>query len=183
MKKILLLFLISVKFCYGQSPLQTERGKKLIAEYMRENLNDLKNYQPISTSFIKEMSTYYFSYTSDSISNEIAKRISKLGSEKNLLEVKRGYQSKYDSTQVAHMLSPQFENIEYRVDSISNSIKYLHNMNDSLELAYIPLFVGYVGYHKFRGGNKMGGIILTTWRFTFDKGITEIVKVKTDSDE
>ena len=150
---------------------------------MRGNLNDLKNYQPISTSFIKAMTNYNSTSLADSINNEIIRRIDKLVSEESLLKVKRDYQSKYDSAQVVHMLSPYYENIEHRVDSISNSIKYLENINDSLKHAYTPFLIGYLGYHKFRGGNKMGGIVLTTWRFTFDIRISKIIDVKTETDE
>ena len=100
--KYLLFLLISFShiICFSQTPIQKEKAKKLIFEYMQENLNDIKNYQAVSTIMFRDSSKYESSLEALKNQLDIQNINSELSSMQSLLDTKSDYYTKYDSLQV-----------------------------------------------------------------------------------
>ena len=100
--KHLLSLLISLChiICFTQTPIQKEKAKKLIFEYMQENLNDIKNYQAVSTIMFRDSSKYESSLEALKNQLNIQNINSELSSMQSLLDTKSDYYTKYDSLQV-----------------------------------------------------------------------------------
>ena len=78
------------------------------------------------------------------------------------------------------MLSSQFDGFEKKADSLLNKRIEIQKLDDSNNTNFTTKFIGFVVVHKFRAGNKMGGVILTNWYFKFNTDVTIITEVITN---
>ena len=132
-------------------------AEKLVGQYMLENLNDFKSYEPISYSLIDTlMSKLIFTETlADYVINKLGKYNQFVD---NNPEDKR-------TLEVAKLMIPST------------------NIILSLNQTYPKIPIGWMTIHKCRSIDKVGRLKLGEWTFGFDLDMTKIIYIESDFPE
>ncbi len=161
MKKIILLVCAITALCScGKS--NEDKARELIEAKLKTTMNDWNSYEFVEMSKVDSVFTLFMhSEEAKSLDDQISKTKSKISE----YSVDKDFPLLYGArTKVMADSIPILEQIR---DS-------LQNLYDKKEEAYKGEFNGYKTKFTFRGNNKLGGKILTSSMYLFNKDITEI---------
>ncbi len=143
--------------CAGKSYLITpdDKAKKLIKEYITNNLGDLGSYEPITTS--PTDSTFYQPYWD---------------------EVWERYNSVKDSLDKMYYIYMDLGLYDKAIDATKESRKFNDDFFASIDtLSYEH--DGYGVFHKFRAANHFGGKEIFMLYFALNKELDSVISVDT----
>lgn len=161
MKKIILLVCAITALCScGKS--NEDKARELIEAKLKTTMNDWNSYEFVEMSKVDSVFTLFMHSEEGST---IREELSQLRSKRVEYEVNAGYTSIYGER--AKIMQDSIPILENMIDS-------LQNLYDKKEEAYKGEFNGYKTKFTFRGNNKLGGKILTSSMYLFNKDITEI---------
>lgn len=146
MKKLIFVFVVLLALISSCSKTPEQKAQQSIKDYLQKNLNDAKSYESV------EFGTLLFDSTSydDTEAGKIFKEIE--------------YKYEYDSIVSGISNELQKEFIESKQKYEDAKVNY-----DTELLKFKPEFKGYTIRHKYRGKNKMGGVVLESKYFIMDK--------------
>ena len=173
MKKLLVFLFLMPFVLYSQTPQQKIKAKLLIQKYMNENLNDIQSYAPVQTTFEIDSSRFKGSIEEGKLENRLNELYADLENWKEVERKSTILRDNYNDT--SFKISP--ENARAKSDSIRNDIKTTSNELNEKRIKYKPVLIGFIGTHKFRAKNAMGGVILREWYFLFDPKFITIFNV------
>jgi len=166
-----LIFGVVFVGCKQQS--NEERAKKLIAEWMNENIDDISNYQPVSFSELDSVFTEFID------TDEYLKLF-------NLASIGGPYDRRRAFFQELANIERDFRNFSQQQVYLDSVRFYINKAREVLALidekseAYAGEFVGWIMTHRFRASNALGAIIMQEMDFYFDKEIIKIVDIDFD---
>jgi len=150
---------------FSCSPSKEDRAKKLIKEYMMENLKDPSSYQPVSFS---KMDSVYSSYLETE--------------EYEKLYGKNGLQSIFKMKSMEFEAQSSVAETKKETVRLLDSALYYSKKYDELESVYSEKvnsyqgkeFIGWSLNLKYRAKNSFGGLDFGEKYFRFDKDVTKI---------
>ncbi len=187
MKRIVLL-LIALLAMGSEINAQTrfEKAKVAIRNYLRENLDDYKSYEPVRYSKLDSLFTsieddFSFNVEFDRVHN-CTQRLKELGLDLSVNESDERIDRMIASAN-SILAQIEAEPNKYVVGAATNfklqkiELESLKRYNSYLKKAmdnFKPKFVGWKMKHKFRSKNTYGGTTLGEYLFEFDKNIKVI---------
>ena len=164
MKKIILLVcaITALCSCGGSGNQNEKKVREVVEAKLKTEMNDWSSYEFVEMSKVDSVFTLFMhSEEAKSLDDQISKTKSKISE----YSVDKDFPLLYGArTKVMADSIPILEQIR---DS-------LQNLYDKKEEAYKGEFNGYKTRFTFRGNNKLGGKILTSSMYLFNKDITEI---------
>ena len=164
MKKILLLLIMGlIVISCSKSPEKV--AQQLIKEWLNENMDDIKSYEPVKFGQLDTICPKWESI--DSIKASAVEWEQIIADNKSMLIEYKSVLKPLDVEQIK-------ENIRVGEFLYAEDLQLIQNYNDGYPLG----FLGYKIEHSFRGANKVGGIVLQTATFIFDRDFTKVVKIE-----
>lgn len=168
MKKIIFIILSAIFLIACSSP--EKNAQKLIKNSLMESMNDPKSYESVKFSELDSVFTVYYE---DPVYVSLNNKIDNIDivfkatdeARRSLLQI-----NPFDKKIDVYM-----EELKIMSDSIKSHSNELLEFLDN----FTPEFNGWFMTHTFRGNNAMGAKVLNSYRFIFDKDITEIRDVQT----
>lgn len=148
MKKLLLFSVCMAILCSCSS--NQKKAERLVKQYMKENLDDYKSYEPIKFSELEPI-----------LIKEQVEKVLKVAIDHK--KSREDYIYYLDSTQLKEQLA--------YIASIDADIDSLKRVCDS---ASVDDIYGWCFEHSYRSANKIGAMEKKTETFYFNRDITEI---------
>ena len=188
MKKIVIFLslILTVFSSYAQQKATNlDKAKTLIKKELYLTLNDFNSYQPVSYSKVEKL------YTDPFEDEQIQKEYNELNSYKD----KTGEWSKYLSLNDTITTDSIYKSV-MKLGDYASEKKLYSSAQSYFEIAsklqmykfcqfivlkslnqFKPEFIGMKVIHKYRAKNSLGGYVLKTAEFRFNKNMTVIIKV------
>ena len=140
-----------------------QKAESLINNFMKNNLNDYKSYEPLEYSKIEDLQSNFFM-------TEISSLYMNVG------QLSLSYYEKSEDD----IYLEQYESARERAFSLAKEVladcgKYKDN--------FPQIHIGYLVTHKCRSKDSKGNLKLGTWNFGFDRTLTKIIYISSDFPE
>jgi hypothetical protein len=162
--KISLLLLIAL-MAFSCSP--ESKAKSIIEKGLKKTMNDWKSYEFVEMSPMKE---YYTTFIGTQEEQELYEKKFNVKKRLGLLEVYVKYPDLYTKQRYKEIV----DSIPICRQNLENAEKEYKNK----EKKFKGKLLGYYTKFKFRGKNKLGGLVMNSYDIYFDKDITKIVDIK-----
>lgn len=162
MKKIYLCLLACV-MAFAACSTPEKQAKKLIKEYLKNNLHDYDSYECVKFGTLDSVFTKLLD--DSTFTNVFAKRLAHQKLRNNMFDKAEQWKD------IKKLYDFYLENEKLQQDTV----QYYYNIEDSIKNNFTPKFNGFAMQHSFRANNANGNKILTHKVYIFNKELTEIV--------